>query len=774
MNVGSAYLTIYPSMQGFASDISAAFGKEGAAAGKSFANGVEKGTAAMASQVGGNVQATADAVVRAELKVKTVREQQETANNRLKIAEQQLVETKKKYADGSSQVLQAEERVRQARIKAENATDNLKSAEEELAHKQKVVKESAEQAAQALTTMKTSTHGLSSAISGAIGGLVATLAQQSIQMIRNLSHEMIEASDSAKKFEATLNFAGLDTFAIDAATKATQRYADETVYDLAEVRNATAQLAANGIANYLELVEAAGNLNAVAGGTAETFGSVTLAMTQTAGAGKLTTENWNQFINAMPGASEKLVQIMRDTNAFEGNFRDAMARGEISADEFFNAIQKLGMTDVAREAARSTDQISNAMGVVKASVVGIGSSLITAFSPLITGAMTGVSAVLDGIGAGLDYVISSVQQFATSGRFTFAFASAMEKAHSCVASLQTAFAAFKPSLEAFANALLPSLTLGINTLINVAGVLFEAIAQASVFIAPIIQSVMSFATSIGSTLVPAFNAILAVIQFVMPAIQNIIVFAAQEILKCWNTFIMPLAPICQAVFNVISITVQTVMSAIRTVISAVTAIINGDWSTAWNEIKAFFVGTWDNLKSVATDGVLKVMTAIEELPDKIKTFFSNAKSWLVDSGKALIDGFVQGIKNSISNVTDAVSSVVSKAREFFPFSPAKRGAFSGHGYTTYSGAALVGDFAKSITANSSKAVVAVGSMMSAVNGVIAHDPFAARAQFSATGGGAGAPRTLNIQNINIEARSLDDINSIEQFSSRVFDLALTM
>ena len=43
------------------------------------------------------------------------------------------------------------------------------------------------------------------------------------------------------------------------------------------------------------LAEAAGNLNAVAGGNAETFKSVGMVLTQTAGQGKLTTENWNQL-----------------------------------------------------------------------------------------------------------------------------------------------------------------------------------------------------------------------------------------------------------------------------------------------------------------------------------------------------------------------------------------------------------------------------------------------------------------------------------------------
>ena len=115
-----------------------------------------------------------------------------------------------------------------------------------------------------------------------------------------LVSEAAAATDATQKFKSTLDFAGLDTSAIDALTKSTRAYADATVYDLSDIQNITAQLAANGVADYDKLAEAAGNLNAVAGGNAETYKSVGMVMTQTAGAGKLTTENWNQLADAIP------------------------------------------------------------------------------------------------------------------------------------------------------------------------------------------------------------------------------------------------------------------------------------------------------------------------------------------------------------------------------------------------------------------------------------------------------------------------------------------
>uniref|UniRef100_UPI003077CB5D tape measure protein n=1 Tax=Senegalimassilia faecalis TaxID=2509433 RepID=UPI003077CB5D len=236
------------------------------------------------------------------------------------------------------------------------------------------------------------------AIAGIAGGIASAAAQKVAGALSSLTGEITNASDSAQKFASTLGFGGVDTSTIDALTASTQEYADKTIYDLGDIRNTTAQLAANGVSDYAQLAEAAGNLNAVAGGNAGTFKSVAMVMTQTAGAGKLTTENWNQLADAIPGASGKLQEAMRANGAYTGNFRDAMEKGEISAEEFNQAIMQLGMTDVAKEAATSTATIEGAMGNLEASAVTAGAKVLDAFKPIITGGMASAGEAIDRIG----------------------------------------------------------------------------------------------------------------------------------------------------------------------------------------------------------------------------------------------------------------------------------------------------------------------------------------------------------------------------------------
>lgn len=205
---------------------------------------------------------------------------------------------------------------------------------------------------------------------GAIAGVASSAIQVITGSFSELIGESVQASDSIDKFKSTMKLGGFGEKEIGEATKIVQKYADDTVYDLSTVSNTTAQLAANGIKNYTELTQAAGNLNAQAGGSAETFKAVAMMLTQTAGAGKLTTENWNQLADAIPGASGVLQEAMKKNGAFTGNFREAMEKGEISADEFNTAITELGMNDGAIEAAKSTSTFEGAIGNLRANIVG--------------------------------------------------------------------------------------------------------------------------------------------------------------------------------------------------------------------------------------------------------------------------------------------------------------------------------------------------------------------------------------------------------------------
>lgn len=258
------------------------------------------------------------------------------------------------------------EELKQAESNAANAADDFSDSTDEAADSADKLGESLDDAGEAADD---AANGGFTVFKGVLSNLVTNVIDSLIGKITDLTGEAISAADSMAKFEQTMGFAGYDSAAIEQASTDVKDYADKTIYELDTIANTTAQLAANGIKDYTGLTEAAGNLNAVAGGNAETFKSVAMVLTQTAGAGKLTTENWNQLADAIPGASGVLMQALKDAGAYTGDFREAMANGEITADEFNAAIMKLGNEPVAVEAATSVSTFEGAIGNLEATAV---------------------------------------------------------------------------------------------------------------------------------------------------------------------------------------------------------------------------------------------------------------------------------------------------------------------------------------------------------------------------------------------------------------------
>lgn len=514
------------------------------------------------------------------------------------------------------------------------------------------------------------------AAAGAVGGLVSSGIGMAVDAIGDLTGDIIEASDSADKFKSTLNFAGLDTGTIDALTASTQAYADQTVYSISDIRNVTAQLAANGVQGFDKLAEAAGNLNAVAGGNAQTFSSVGMVLTQTAGAGKLTTENWNQLADAIPGASGKLQEAMLKNGAYTGNFRDAMEKGEISAEEFNQAIMDLGMTDAAKEAATSTSTIEGAMGNLEASVVGVGTTILDQFKGPLT---SGISMLAQGI-SGLSGVFTGLVQ--TIGPI--------------LSQIGTTFqTAFQPVVEIVQSQLLPALQPLMSALQNLGSAIMPIIMTAIQTIAPVLTTVVSNIVQtmsvIATAVTPVINNIAALIQAVLPAIQSAF--------QIWGTYIQG---VINAVFPFIQTVVTSVMNVINAIITTVLAAINGDWSGVWEGIQNIVSSVWDGIKSIVSNainavsgvissvlsgisgifsnvwtgikgavssawsgitsavssGVSSMMNFITSIPSRIMGVFSGAGSWLLSAGQNIIQGLINGITNAIGGAISAVKNAV--------------------------------------------------------------------------------------------------------------------
>lgn len=199
-------------------------------------------------------------------------------------------------------------------------------------------------------------------------------------------------------------------------------------------------------------------------------------------------------------------------------------------------------------------------------------------------------------------------------------------------------------------------------------------------VAPIIQAVVDFIRSvwdgislwwtenqglIQQTFTTVWNAIQTVIQTVMPIIQSIIETAmnilAPFIEATWNN----ICTVVTTVWELIKIAIQTAMDVISGIIKAVMAIINGDWGTAWNAIKGVGEAIWNGLSAAGKaifDGFAQILSNIW---NTIKSVASSAWEGLKSTVLGLIDGLVQGAQNAWESMKQGVRDLVSNVTSIF-------------------------------------------------------------------------------------------------------------
>lgn len=261
-----------------------------------------------------------------------------------------------------------------------------------------------------------------------------------------------------------------------------------------------------------------------------------------------------------------------------------------------------------------------------------------------------------------------------------------------------------------------------------------------------------------------------------------------------------------------------------TIVSVVTAIWNGIKSTAtniWNGIVSFLKGVWTGLVNAVRDAVNaivnffrnlwgnvsgaisnfasnvvngirngvttayntvvdwlgRVIQWFRDLPSRVLSALGNMGSFLYNAGKSLIEGFWNGIKAIWNNMVNWVKNGLSNLRGLWPFSPAKWGPFSGHGYVTYSGKALTMDFAKSILAGIGTVSNATERLMGAAHGALATPEMAPALAGYTMGAGSSTTSTsttrvdkslkVNSLNVEIPAKDIAEMQSVSDFFDRI-------
>lgn len=237
--------------------------------------------------------------------------------------------------------------------------------------------------------------------------------------------------------------------------------------------------------------------------------------------------------------------------------------------------------------------------------------------------------------------------------------------------------------------------------------------------AAVLGALVPVAEWLGKVLGPAFDWLGGVVKAVFELIGKIIADAVNIISgvldvflgaitgdwdKAWNG----LGDILKNAWKLFEDLVGGGLSLLRDALSNAGKAIADIWNNLWNGIGDFLRGAWDGIVGKVKEGAGRVTDFMKGLPKGILDAIGNLGDLLKGSGSALIGGFIDGIKGAANGLKDAVKGVLDGIAGFFPHSPAKVGPFSGRGYTTHSGKALIGDFAGAIRAGRDQVAEAAG------------------------------------------------------------------
>lgn len=472
------------------------------------------------------------------------------------------------------------------------------------------------------------------------GSFIGSALEQATERVADFFKDMVtqatESFDALKSYSSTMKFAGFDTSEIKKGEEELKEYSKETIYNVGEMSNTSATLAANGVKNYVAVTKALGNLVAVAGGSTQDMQSASLALTQMVGAGKMYAGDWNQFINGIPGASGKLQKALKDAGAYTGNFKDAMSKGKISANAMIAAIEKLGNTKIAKKAATDTSKFSvawqGAQESVQDGVLKLMDSLGTSgFTGAISAAGDSAYKALASIGGwiskhkdqlatlgkklgyikddlkeiGGDIGQGFIQFFKDSYRWITKFTGSAGDGNDALDNLGLALdkvAKNKGTLQAIGKGL-AAITTAIMGLKVLEGVL-------SFIVAPI--KILKSLRGIILTLVGPFKSLIGTIMSFSggPIILAIIAIGAAFVLaykniKPFRDFINGIGKMAMSSFNLVA---KTVSKVFRQVSKAMSPVIK-EFKKAWNQLLKFIEALWKDISAVVV-GALKILFVV--------------------------------------------------------------------------------------------------------------------------------------------------------------------
>lgn len=172
-----------------------------------------------------------------------------------------------------------------------------------------------------------------------------------------------------------------------------------------------------------------------------------------------------------------------------------------------------------------------------------------------------------------------------------------------------------------------------------------------------------------------WNSLGDILNGFLDIIKGVANFISSVFTGDWQGAWEAIKQIFTGVWNVIVSFITAIWDTIKMLFEMGLSAVKSIWEFVWGAISGFFEGIWNGIVSFLNGIISGITTTVGNIKDTIVNGIQAAIDWIkslplqaLQWGADIITGIANGIKGTISKVTDAVSGVADKIKSFLHFS----------------------------------------------------------------------------------------------------------